>query len=148
MASKAARLLELINRITEGREFVDVPEIVARIRRRYADRGEPIKSLLIFVSSNQKTWLIATGEALYCVMDLQEQPRPKVAWRLPKNQIINNERIILTIDVFADEDSDRAGKIVIDGQEPRKFTAALFVEQPISQAVRNMLEEVYLATGG
>ncbi len=142
MPSKASNLL---TRLMEGtREFASVPDLVSRLRRRYKDQGDPVEALLLFVSSNQQTWLIATSGGLYCVIDRHDQPDPKVVWRIPKEDLVDGNRIKLSVDAFEDPDSNRTGIVVIDGQAARKFTAGLFVRKTIVESIRDMLGKMYV----
>jgi len=103
-------------------------------------RSEP---LLIFDTSTQHTWLLATNAALYCVTDNRRQPHARKLWRIARSDIERDGRFILPIGEA--ELNDRDGYLIIDGQRPRKFTRALFQTLPIKQSILNMLANAFPA---
>jgi hypothetical protein len=63
------------------RSFLSSADIALSLRDMYDHRGEDFaryQDLLIFESSTQHTWLLATNAALYCVFDINTEENPRV----------------------------------------------------------------------
>jgi hypothetical protein len=119
-----------------GRSFASETDIKAFLQGKYSDHSEKYLEagqLLIFWGPAQKTWLIATNKALYCVFDIKNEKAPRVKWRISKENIGSG----LTLSVI--ERSNQTGYIIIDGKKQRKYSRKLFAQVPIDEAIRAML---------
>ena len=111
-------------------------DIKAFLRDKYGDRAEKYLeagSLLIFWGPKQKTWLIATNKALYCVFDISKENIPRVKWRIDSDYIKNG------LPISVQDYSDHTGYVVIDSKNRRKYSRKLFTQVSISNAIRAML---------
>lgn len=99
--------------------------------------------LLIFEGREQHTWFCATSQALYCVFDVITEPEPRVKWRISKEHLVENNRLVLKLKVA--EQSPVSGLITVNGKPPRKFTKRLFSGKgkDISYYVRIMLYKAF-----
>src|SRR5436190_19336277 len=106
-----------------GRAF-ETPELIQRrAALKYAKHGdnfEQARLLLIFESSKQRTWLIASNLALYCVIDRLSEPAGRMRWRIPKKEIISDDEIVLPIVVR--DNTANTGYVIIDSKRPRLFS--------------------------
>jgi hypothetical protein len=107
----------------ELRRFYQREQIVDLLRKRYRDdQFEENHDLLIFDTSKQHTWLIASDHRLYCVIDNRKENKPKVLWRIRKDEL--KSRQIRPIEI---EDYDSSfGIIRIGGKRIRKYSRSLF----------------------
>ena len=75
--------MSLVESLLGYRSFSSEPEIRRGIEQsKYYDVSkespEDASSLLIFDTSRQHTWLVATGERLYFILDEVRQPAPRI----------------------------------------------------------------------
>ena len=61
--------------------------------------GDAPKSLLIFETSKQRTWIIATRHRLYCVLDDVRKERPTVRWSMAKDELLEGGKFSLALNV-------------------------------------------------
>lgn len=94
--------------------------------------------LLIFESSKQRTWLVATKQALYCVIDLLSEPEPRARWRIGREHIFSNKDGVF-LSIQTEKYSDSAGHLVIDEKRPRLYSRRLFTDFPVEQRVKSLL---------
>ena len=100
---------------------------------------EKSNALVIFNTSTQHTWLIATEIRLYCILDDLKKSKPHINWSLHKNDIIKNNRI--AIDLVINNKSKNTGLIDI-GQKHNRwlFSKKLFLSQPIDTMIKKLLQ--------
>lgn len=67
--------------------------------RQELENGDEPKPLLIFETSKQRTWLVATGQRLYCVLDDVRKERPSVRWSMSKKDLLDGDKFILSLKV-------------------------------------------------
>lgn len=93
----------LFNKILGFRDFSKLEEIKQFISSNYTlDTDEDIinsQELMIFETSRQKTWLIATNKKLFCVLDDVEKDTFEVRWYLTKDNIVKDDSVNLEINV-------------------------------------------------
>lgn len=73
-----------------GRAFASESEIRNRIHadRRFSDDNlRNARSLKIFDTSRQRTWLVASSKRLYCVLDDVRKDNPRIQWAIPKAEL-------------------------------------------------------------
>jgi hypothetical protein len=118
------------------RRFMSESDVKAFLRDKYHNSSEAFleaASLLIFFGLKQKTWLIATNEALYCVFDINTEEMPRVKWRL------SAEKIGSGLSIVVQDYSERTGHVTIGSKNRRKYSRELFTHVPIKTAIRAML---------
>ena len=84
--------MSLVESLLGYRSFVSEPEIRRSIEQSpYFDASkespEDAGSLLIFDTSRQHTWLVATGDRLYFILDDVRQPAPRIRRSVPRNEL-------------------------------------------------------------
>ena len=84
--------MSLVERLLGYRGFASEPEIRMSIEQsKYYDASkespEDTSSLLIFDTSRQHTWLVATGERLYFILDDVRQPAPRIRRSVPRSEL-------------------------------------------------------------
>jgi hypothetical protein len=102
------------------------------------------KTLLIFTTSRQQTWLVATAARLYCVLD-DVQEKPTIWWVLnivgpaeePRLTTLTGEPVRLS---YGDR-SDESGVISVDTLGDWLYSKKLFttfsLEESISRLIRD-----------
>jgi len=125
------------------RSFASPKDIKTSIEKfaGFQHREEPLADrevLLIFESSKQRTWLVATKGALYCVIDRLSEPEPRARWRIGMERIFSNKDGIF-LSIQTEEYSDSAGHLVIDKKRPRLYSRRLFTDFPVEQRIKSLL---------
>ena len=136
--------MTLLSMLGVARTFTSPSDLKVQLRDIY-NWSEPeylsTESLLIFDASRQRTWLIASMNYLYCIFDIIDEPRARVQWRIGRNRIISDDRIVLKITTR--NYSDRNGHLIIDGKKPRKYSRLLFQRVSIEGSVRILLMKAF-----
>lgn len=104
---------------------------------------EKSNSLLIFNTSSQQTWLIATEMRLYCILDDLRKPTLHINWSINRDQIIQNNKII--IDLNTRDKTENTGLLDI-GKYHNKwlFSKKLFLRESIITMLKTMLTKSML----
>lgn len=84
--------MKFSQRILGYRSFWDEPDIHTLIREsknfdESSEKIETAKSLLIFQTTKQHTWLVSSNERLYCILDDARKPKPRIQWSLSKKTL-------------------------------------------------------------
>jgi len=92
--------MKILGSIIGSRGFASVDEILLTVSR-YAedtqDKGaENAKALLIFITSRQQTWLVATRRKLYCVLDDLRDEEPRVWWDYSVEYSLDQKKFFLS----------------------------------------------------
>lgn len=120
------------------RPFASETDIKTFLQDRYGDPSEKFleaRALLIFWGPTQKTWLVATNKALYCVFDISKEDKPRIKWRILVEQMKDG------LPIWVQDYSERTGYVIIDSKNRRKYSRRLFATRPIRDAIRVVLEE-------
>lgn len=137
--------MSLVESLLGYRNLSSEPEIRQRIRksRNYDSSKESpdhAKSLLIFETSKQRTWLIATGERLYFILDDVRKPGPRVSRSVCREDLkaLPDGKISITVQ----PKSAHTGLIDL-GLEQRGwlYSKDLFSHQPIERAINELLAD-------
>ena len=127
-------------------DFAPKIEIIDQVKRsrNFSSNNERLDAadaLLIFSTSKQHTWLVATNLRLYCILDDVRRDEPHINWSLPAKRIFSSQRYILKITV--QDKSSLTGTITIEGiSRPWLFTKRLFNGSPIEESIRQLAERV------
>ena len=84
--------MKLARSLLGYRSPADEPTIRRLIRKstKYKKEKEPVdkcQTLLIFQTSKQHTWLIASSRRLYCVLDDFRRPKPRYRWSMSTKKL-------------------------------------------------------------
>jgi hypothetical protein len=124
-------------------DFASEEKIIESIRRSKnfdpaTEDSRRADALLIFSTSKQHTWLVATTERLYCIRDDLRQTQPRVNWSMQRRQLVSNGRIIATI--RSRPRSEESG--LLDISERHRdwlYTKRLFRDSSIEENVRALI---------
>ena len=133
-----------------GRErgFAPPADIKIAASNKYRTRKENFhdaKLLLIFSGSKQKTWLMATTDGLYLVMDRLKEEFPRAIWRIDRADISKGNRVEIPIRVSPY--LENTGKVTIADKNERMFTRELFLDATIESRITRLVEEAFSSIG-
>lgn len=123
-------------------------EIIAAIRESpdFDPRKEDIadaEALLIFQTSKQQTWLVATRTRLYCVLDdLRRSFRP-VRWSLGAERLTRNG--LLTVEISERPNTERTGLLDIGERRSWLYSKKLFTNKSIEDEVKDLIRRQMLS---
>jgi hypothetical protein len=121
-------------------EFIkDVPEFDPK-----TEHPDKSGALLLFRTSQQQTWLVATSERLYCVLDDIRKPHPEVRWVMSKDELVANRELILPIS--ARDYSRNSGRVDIGSHKDWLFTKALFSAVSVEDAIAGLIRKQMVGT--
>jgi hypothetical protein len=136
---------ELRSLLLGWREFKSREEIVRYIVNSVnfdstTESPESAKALLLLQTAKQRTWLVATGERLYCILDDVRKPEPHINWSLPRRQVMEDGNVVL--DIRPHDRTERTG-LVDFGPEHRRwlYTRDLFERGDVASAIREFLKK-------
>jgi hypothetical protein len=123
-------------------EFKMPSEIAARITeaRAFNPHVEDAKSaepLLIFQTSKQQTWLVATKARLYCVLDDLPRGFTRVQWSMNADTLVEDGKVIIPISTR--DKTDRTGLLDIGMHRGWLFSKKLFTARSIEEELRTLL---------
>ena len=127
------------------REFRSREEIAGYIVNsvnfdRATESPESAKTLLLFQTSKQRTWLVATRERVYCILDDVRKPEPHINWSRPRRQIVADGEVVL--DVRPHDRTQKTGLIDFGPEHKRwLYTRDLFEHGDVVSAVREFLKK-------
>src|SRR5438034_5041571 len=101
------------------------------------ERTEHAGILLIFQTLQQQTWLVATSERLYCVLDDIRRPKPEVRWTMDKSDLVADHDVIVHIAIH--DRSERSGRVDIGDHTDWLYSTALFSTVPIDEAIKALI---------
>lgn len=102
------------------------------------------EALLLFSTSNQHTWLVATRERLYCILDDLKKDKPHINWSIPKRKLVSDQHV--SINLRSRDHSQYSGLIDVGDEHPDwLYTKRLFVDNDVKNQIislirRNMIE--------
>jgi hypothetical protein len=123
-------------------EFKTADEIIEIVRNSpYFDPQREdtahAEALLIFQTSKQQTWLVATQARLYCVLDDLCKSFTRVQWSIPIEKLVANGEV--TIPITTSDKTWKTGRLNIGERRNWLFSKKLFTSEPIESRVRNLI---------
>lgn len=118
------------------REFWEPGAIRGLIERdpgfdRTQESAAAARTLLIFETSKQRTWLVATRLRVYCVLDDVRKERPRVQWSVAKADAAHVETRPKT---------DQTGVVDVGKRNHWwLYSTRLFTEKPIEQQISELI---------
>ena len=99
-------------------------------------------SLLIFQTSKQQTWLVATDKRLYCVLDDLPLSFTRVQWSMSKDILTSGGDV--TVSIGTRDKTDRTGLLDIGKHTGWLFTKKLFSGESIDARVKRLIRQQML----
>ena len=125
-------------------KFYDEKEIkgIIRTSKNYSseENTDSAEALLIFKTSKQRTWLIATDKRLYCVLDDYRKPQPSVMWSKKRDNIFSQGNMSLNIQT---RDYKQNTGLVDIGTDHKDwlFSKSLFINNKISDSIIDLIKK-------
>lgn len=86
------------------RDFAKQKQIQERISKEFNhfenDSFAHIGTLIFFQTKLQQTWLAASNQCLYCILDDISNNTFEIRWMIPKTEVITSGNIILKLEIF------------------------------------------------
>jgi pimeloyl-ACP methyl ester carboxylesterase len=95
------------------------------------------KPLLIFQTTQQQTWLVATKARLYCVLDDLPRSFTHVQWSIPASDLIENG--IVKIEILTQSKNERTGLVSIGARRNWLYSKKLFVSRRIENQIKDLI---------
>ncbi|HKV23157.1 MAG TPA: hypothetical protein VJN93_01070 [Candidatus Acidoferrum sp.] len=129
-------------------EFKSPSEIIQTVRespdfdsqRENLANAEP---LLLFQTSKQQTWLVATAARLYCVLDDLRRSFPPVRWSINKDNLVAAGQV--TVNISARDSNDRTGLLNIGPRSNWLYSKKLFTAKSIEDEVKGLISRRMLS---
>lgn len=114
--------------VAKSKNFNQIDESVERSR-----------SLLIFETSKQRTWLVSTSHRLYCVLDDIRKDRPKLQWSMSKTEIAPNSNYDESIKIKPE--TEKTGLVDIGTKHKNwLYSTRLFTSSGLDSDISNLLK--------
>lgn len=135
----------LVESLLGYRNFSGEPEIRQRIKK--SKNYDPSKespnrarSLLIFETSKQRTWLVVTGERMYFILDDVRKPGPRISRSVRRDDL--NTLPDGKVAVAVQPKSTRAGLVDVGlKQRDWLYSKDLFSHRSIEYAINELLTD-------
>jgi len=136
---------DLVAKLLGRRDFYTQNDIICYVRKskNYNPSKENLdqaKALKFFHTSKQKAWLILTNERMYCILDDNREEMPHVRWSIPKNDMIDGDKI--SIEIKIRDYSEKSGIVDIGSKVGWKFSKKLFTKVDIKKSIEKLIEIV------
>lgn len=138
--------MSFLSKILGYRDFSKKNEILEELRKykfeKFGDSEnlDDTHHLIFFKTRRQQTWLVATNQNLYCVLDDISLNTFDIKWNISKQNLIDQDKVILTISVVS-EYSENSGKINFgERHKGWLYSKSIFKEpKELKQAIHNLL---------
>lgn len=100
-----------------------------------SENPEKAHALLIFKTSKQQTWLVATEKRLYCILDDNRKDQPNINWSERR------ESLRLELDNVKSYSLDKRKTVVDIGSKHKGwlYSRNLFPQKPVEEAINNFI---------
>ena len=120
-----------------------IKEVIQNSRHFEAAKETPqeANALLIFGSPKQQTWLVSTGERLYCILDDIRKDEPHLNWVMPRSQLVTGDAISIDLVTHESRRSSPAFGLVDVGPKHKDwlFSKRLFKRVSVEEAIRDLI---------
>jgi hypothetical protein len=119
----------------------EIIDLVLKSENVKPEDAEAPEALLIFQTSTQQTWFIATKSALYCVLDDISKSLTRIQWTIPRDEFkVVGEQLA---NVTAVEKNDRVGLLQIGKHKNWLYSKNLFAgDNVVNQLSRIVLRQM------
>jgi hypothetical protein len=137
--------MSLSNFLLGRGDFKRADEIiqVANADQRTGGLAPAVETLLIFQTSKQQTWLVASPAYRACVLDDLNKGFTRLQWVIPADELIKDDEVIAAIGTSERSTaSNLTGLLHINDRRNWLFSKRLFTSQTIEAGVRDMISRV------
>lgn len=142
-----------LDELLAGRpDFASQAEVIAFARKskNFDPADEDLThadALLIFSTSKQHTWLVATDKRLYCILDDIRKDQPHINWSMPKRDLVSGNDVVVPVNSRGK--SEFSGLVDIGASHPGwLFTKRLFSTKSVKESIRSLLSRTMLRESG
>jgi len=135
--------MKLIELLSGRADFASKAEIIQYVQnsKNFDPAREDLskaEALLFFSTSKQHTWLVATSEQLYCVLDDIRKDRPHINWSMPRSRLFDGDQVIAKINTR--DKSEFTGLLdITDEHHGWLYTKRLFSDASPAQRINDLL---------
>ena len=97
----------------------------------------PAEALLIFQTSRQQTWLVATKRDLICVLDDLNKGFTRVQWRIPKESILTEGAV--KIEMRTRSKTEKTGLLDIGERRNWLYSKRLYSNDELLAKLKRMI---------
>ncbi|PIF69449.1 hypothetical protein [Flavobacterium sp. 2] len=138
--------MNFISKILGYRDFSKKNEIIEELKKyNFSDFGDKekldnVNQLIFFQTRRQQTWLFASNENLYCVLDDITLNSFEIKWNIIKSKLIHNEEVVLKL-IIDDSFSEKSGKIDFGKQHKGWLYSKSIFKKPLEleESIHNLL---------
>lgn len=142
-----------LDELLAGRpDFASQTEIInfARNSKNFDAATEDLEhadALLIFSTSKQHTWLVASDKRLYCILDDIRKDQPHINWSMPRRELVAESNVVVPVKLR--DKSEFTGLVDIGAAHLGwLFTKRLFSTKSVKESIRDLLAKTMLRDGG
>ena len=129
-----------------GRRFAEQDEICERIKYSRNYEGEDphtAKTLLLFDTTKQHTWLAATKKRMYCILDDVRKENPRNQWSIPVNELKDNSgEVIVHISSGESRQGKNSGLVHIGQRRNWLYSKRHFRQRSVEEEVTKLIENM------
>jgi hypothetical protein len=124
-------------------QFKSADEVAETVRqsKNFDDSEEDPSNagaLLIFQTSKQQTWLVATRKRLYCILDDLGRAFTRVEWSMPRKKLVAQGNLLVRIK--ARDRTGRTGLVDIGDEHCNwLFSRKLFTNETVESRIRDLI---------
>ena len=127
----------------------DIKESIKRSKdfNSEAEAPEMSHALLYFTTSKQQTWLVATSERLYCILDDVKEAEPSIKWSMAKVELVEGITVKLKIDTRARKWRPNSPHGIVNFGPNHKdwlYTKRLFYNNTIEDRVKFLIDNTMI----
>lgn len=137
------RFVNFFDSSSNFRSEPDIRNYLKTSKNFEADLESPDNSetLLIFQTSKQQTWLVATARRLYCILDDIREKKPHINWSIQKTELVDGTNVILDINTHETRKKHKTIGCVDVGPNHKNwlYTKLLFEKQDITSSIKALI---------
>lgn len=126
------------------RPFLSVEQVkqfIVNSKNYKRDNTDPLSAgaLLLLSTRRQQTWLIATPNRLYCILDDERKPEPHINWSMPRHRLVEDGGLAIQLEA-RDRTDDRLGLVDIGAQHRSwLYSRSLFRDRSVEKAIEELI---------
>ena len=95
-------------------------------------------ALLIFDTSKQRTWLVASQARLYCILDDIRKEKPTITWSMSKEEVVDKGNLILNLEAKKKPNKNYTGLLDFGPKHKNWLFSTKLFENSTSEALNRV----------